>query len=303
MRNTIKQVSILRQQHVIETLESKINKQVFEIEKINISRRTLAESEASLRDKLKIVTEELEDLKSVHERDIIAIRPILNGYVLSIQENQIELQKLRREVEMSAARLLLVEENNKELAQQCLDKENERVKTNALLIAERQVMSKIRAELASQSRILVAASSSNISHKSYIKDLEQKLRIALENIGDLRKENSDLNGQIDLLKNHNDEMQKELARAISAEKETSRNNRATESLYACQQVELALVQKELDEILQIGYTIEKRDEFEGLKRSLGVARDEISHVSTQLKLANRKIQDLEMKPVNKIAEK
>lgn len=293
MRNTIKQVSILRQQHVIETLEARTNKQQLEIESLNISRRSLAESESYLKDRLRLLTDELEELKKHHEKSIVEIRPVLEGYIHQSQSDQSELQTLRREVEISASRLALIEEKTKQAEAACVHKEGERQHALLLLKSERNLSNRLRADFASQKRILTAAAAANISYKKTIKSLEEDLAISRQTIVE-RDTELLLSGQeVAELKNKISELEQLTQSAVASRDTALREQRAVDSLLAMQRIETKSIQDELDILLTVGFTPQKKAEYEGLLRNFGVAKDELRRVKEQNSQYERRLRDIE----------
>lgn len=295
LRNTIKQVSILRQQHVIETLEAKASKQLIEIEALNIARRGLAESESYLKDRLRLATVELAELRRVHEQSIVELRPVLEGHIRKSQSDRAELQRLRAEVEASATRLALIENKTKQAETASEAKEQERLHVLSLLKSERDLSNKLRGDLASQKRILTSAAAANINHKKGIQELNEIIQ----------QKNSVISLKDSEIENHNQEnialkqkivgLEKLAMSAVSERDAALREHRATESLLAMQKVELRGVQHDLDEFLKDGFTPEKKTEFEKMGRTLVVTKDELGRIREQNKLYERRLRDLEIK--------
>lgn len=271
-----------------------MNKQVLEIEALNISRRTLSESESYLTDRLRLTTNELEELRRVHEASIVELRPVLEGYILQTQTNRSELMNLRREVEVRTTRLVSIEEKTRQANDACEAKERDRQHTLSLLKSERGCSAMLRHELSSQKKILTSAAAANVSHKQTIKELKSRLAKAEETISSNNKDISDLREEICALKEAVSAGGKVTADAQLALHDALREQKATESLYAMQKIELKSVQFDLDEFLKVGFCPEKKKEFDGNKRSLDLARAEIIRLKERNAALDRKVKDLEL---------
>jgi chromosome segregation ATPase len=295
LRNTIKQVSILRQQHVIETLEAKVGKQGLELGAMDISRRALSEAEAHLKDRVRLVSDELDELRRMHELSIVELRPVLENYILQTQGNRAALQKMRSEVEISAVRLGAVEEGARRAAAACAAKEAERQYALSLLKSERGVAAWLRSDLASQKRVLTSAAAANIQHKALIKDLRTHVATAESSIRDKDARLLAYEQEVSELRARAAALEQTASAAVAGLDASVQEHRQTQSLLALQSVELQGMQREIDEFSAQGFTPERRAEFEGMKRNVVIAKEENIRFREQKKALERKIQDLEFK--------
>lgn len=274
-----KQISYLRQQNTIENLESKLHNLTAENEKLYTEKIRLMESDGFLRDQLKDAKSELDILRQRYRKDVDETRSLLQLQTLTAQQQLQELIGIRKSAELTATRLILIENQNSQLSKTIGQLERKLVAESELLAHEREETKKHLKTIEVQRNVLLSAGSANMNFKKEIKALEHRIKCLMA-----------ADGTPDGI-----DYRAALEQAREREGKAIYDLRVLQGLQASLEFANKTAIRESEEFKRLGFTPEKKEAYERLQQSLSAQRDANTRLEAQLRTAMGRIRELEEK--------
>lgn len=288
-----RQQTISRQQDEIMRLELVIRDKEKEISNQMAANRRLLQQVAQKEDIVKARDTQLEDVRGSYEKDIKALKPVIEEQSGQMKKDQRDIAEIRNDITLGMSRMLVADKMIDEAQQHVVSLEGEKMMLERVLEHKNRVIQSLEKEVARQGRINLVAVAAKVKYEKLSDVRWEKILSLEETIRELEMKVESQQGEMMDMEAYIDELQEMVANAEEQSKLLEDQLNVQIATLAAREQRVTQLRKQVEKFNDLGMTEERRLEFKSLEMEINDEKEKYEELEKKYKATAHRVHQLQ----------